>query len=95
QEIFPVEMLHKAGQLGFGGVYVQPEVGGSGLSRLETTVIFEALSTGCVSSTAYISIHNMCNWMIDVFGTVEQRDKYCPGLCSMHSLAAYCLTEPG
>ncbi|XP_032820284.1 isobutyryl-CoA dehydrogenase, mitochondrial isoform X1 [Petromyzon marinus] len=95
KEIFPVEMLHKAGQLGFGGVYVQPEVGGSGLSRLETTVIFEALSTGCVSSTAYISIHNMCNWMIDVFGTVEQRDKYCPGLCSMHSLAAYCLTEPG
>ncbi|XP_078464376.1 isobutyryl-CoA dehydrogenase, mitochondrial isoform X1 [Lampetra fluviatilis] len=95
KEIFPVEMLHKAGQLGFGGVYVQPEVGGSGLSRLETTVIFEALSTGCVSSTAYISIHNMCNWMIDVFGTVEQREKYCPGLCSMHSLAAYCLTEPG
>lgn len=57
QEIFPVEMMRKAAQLGFGGIYVQPDVGGSGLSRLDTSVIFEALSTGCVSTTAYMSIH--------------------------------------
>lgn len=57
QEMFPVETMRKAAQLGFGGIYVQPEVGGSGLSRLDTSVIFEALSTGCVSTTAYISIH--------------------------------------
>ena len=57
QEMFPVETMRKAAQLGFGGIYVQPDVGGSGLSRLDTSVIFEALSTGCVSTTAYISIH--------------------------------------
>ncbi|XP_020784334.2 isobutyryl-CoA dehydrogenase, mitochondrial [Boleophthalmus pectinirostris] len=95
KEIFPVETLRKAAQLGFGGIYVQPDVGGSGLSRLDTSVIFEALSTGCVSTTAYISIHNMCAWMIDTFGNNEQRDKYCPDLCAMEKFASYCLTEPG
>lgn len=57
QEMFPVEAMRKAAQLGFGGIYVNPDVGGSGLSRLDTSIIFEALSTGCVSTTAYISIH--------------------------------------
>ncbi|KAK3531526.1 hypothetical protein QTP70_024917, partial [Hemibagrus guttatus] len=95
KEIFPVETMRKAAQLGFGGIYVQPDVGGSGLSRLDTTIIFEALSTGCASTTAYISIHNMCAWMIDTFGNDAQREKYCPDLCSMEKFASYCLTEPG
>ncbi|XP_069004449.1 isobutyryl-CoA dehydrogenase, mitochondrial [Embiotoca jacksoni] len=95
KEIFPVETMRKAAQLGFGGIYVQPDVGGSGLSRLDTSVIFEALSTGCVSTTAYISIHNMCAWMIDTFGNNEQREKFCPDLCAMEKFASYCLTEPG
>ncbi|XP_026779823.3 isobutyryl-CoA dehydrogenase, mitochondrial isoform X1 [Pangasianodon hypophthalmus] len=95
KEIFPVETMRKAAQLGFGGIYVQPDVGGSGLSRLDTSIIFEALSTGCASTTAYISIHNMCAWMIDTFGNDEQREKYCPDLCSMEKFASYCLTEPG
>ncbi|KAJ3590510.1 hypothetical protein NHX12_008461 [Muraenolepis orangiensis] len=95
KEIFPVEVLRRAAQLGFGGIYVQPDVGGSGLSRLDTSVIFEALSTGCVSTTAYISIHNMCVWMIDTFGNTEQREKFCPDLCLMEKFASYCLTEPG
>ncbi|KAA8594065.1 hypothetical protein FQN60_004899 [Etheostoma spectabile] len=95
KEMFPVETMRKAAQLGFGGIYVQPDVGGSGLSRLDTSVIFEALSTGCVSTTAYISIHNMCAWMIDTFGNTEQREKFCPQLCSMEKFASYCLTEPG
>ncbi|KAL7831702.1 hypothetical protein AOLI_G00292500 [Acnodon oligacanthus] len=94
-EIFPVETMRKAAQLGFGGIYVRPEVGGSGLSRLDTSIIFEALSTGCASTTAYISIHNMCAWMIDTFGSNELREKFCPDLCSMEKLASYCLTEPG
>ncbi|KAM9852890.1 isobutyryl-CoA dehydrogenase, mitochondrial [Aulostomus maculatus] len=95
KEMFPVETMRKAAQLGFGGIYVQPDVGGSGLSRLDTSVIFEALSTGCVSTTAYISIHNMCAWMIDTFGNSEQRQRFCPDLCSMERFASYCLTEPG
>ncbi|XP_043115902.1 isobutyryl-CoA dehydrogenase, mitochondrial [Puntigrus tetrazona] len=95
KEMFPVEAMRKAAQLGFGGIYVNPDVGGSGLSRLDTSIIFEALSTGCVSTTAYISIHNMCAWMIDTFGNHEQREKFCPDLCSMQKFASYCLTEPG
>uniref|UniRef100_A0A673KGE8 short-chain 2-methylacyl-CoA dehydrogenase n=1 Tax=Sinocyclocheilus rhinocerous TaxID=307959 RepID=A0A673KGE8_9TELE len=95
KEMFPVEAMRKAAQLGFGGIYVNPDVGGSGLSRLDTSIIFEALSTGCVSTTAYISIHNMCAWMIDTFGNNEQREKFCPDLCSMQKFASYCLTEPG
>ncbi|XP_048836383.1 isobutyryl-CoA dehydrogenase, mitochondrial [Brienomyrus brachyistius] len=95
KEVFPVETMRKAAQLGFGGIYVQPDVGGSGLSRLDTSIIFEALSTGCTSTTAYMSIHNMCAWMIDTFGSPEQRKTYCPDLCSMQKFASYCLTEPG
>lgn len=95
KEIFPVETMRKAAQLGFGGIYIHPDVGGSGLSRLDTSIIFEALSTGCVSTTAYMSIHNMCVWMIDTFGNDEQRHRFCPPLCSMEKFASYCLTEPG
>ncbi|XP_059960183.1 isobutyryl-CoA dehydrogenase, mitochondrial isoform X3 [Mesoplodon densirostris] len=95
KELFPVDVMRKAAQLGFGGIYVRTDVGGSGLSRLDTSVIFEALATGCTSTTAYISIHNMCAWMIDAFGSEEQRHRLCPPLCTMEKFASYCLTEPG
>ncbi|XP_007495221.1 isobutyryl-CoA dehydrogenase, mitochondrial [Monodelphis domestica] len=95
KEIFPVESMRRAAQLGFAGVYVRSDVGGSELSRLDASIIFEALATGCTSTTAYISIHNMCTWMIDFFGNEEQRHKFCPSLCSMEKFASYCLTEPG
>uniref|UniRef100_A0A2K5LMU7 Acyl-CoA dehydrogenase family member 8 n=1 Tax=Cercocebus atys TaxID=9531 RepID=A0A2K5LMU7_CERAT len=95
KELFPVDVMRKAAQLGFGGVYVQTDVGGSGLSRLDTSVIFEALATGCTSTTAYMSIHNMCAWMIDSFGKKKKRHKFCPPLCTMEKFASYCLTEPG
>ncbi|XP_044137940.1 isobutyryl-CoA dehydrogenase, mitochondrial [Bufo gargarizans] len=95
KEIFPVKTMRKAAELGFGGIYIRPDVGGSGLSRLDTSIIFEALSTGCVSTTAYMSIHNMCVWMIDTFGNDEQRHRFCPSLCTMEKFASYCLTEPG
>ncbi|UYV60731.1 ACAD8 [Cordylochernes scorpioides] len=95
QEIFPVDMLKKAASLGFGGLYTREESGGTGLSRLDSSVILEALAPGCVSTTAYISIHNMCVWMVDQFGNPEQRKKWIPSLASMEKLASYCLTEPG
>ncbi|XP_020038809.2 isobutyryl-CoA dehydrogenase, mitochondrial isoform X2 [Castor canadensis] len=95
KELFPVDVIRKAAQLGFGGVYIRTDVGGSGLSRLDASVVFEALATGCTSTTAYISIHNMCAWMIDSFGNEEQRHKFCPPLCTMEKFASYCLTEPG
>jgi isobutyryl-CoA dehydrogenase len=95
EKIFPIETLRKSAELGFGGVYVSEEFGGTGLTRLDASIIFEQLSMGCTSTTAYITIHNMCCWMIDQFGTREQKEKYLPDLCSMQKFASYCLTEPG
>ncbi|MGX1787995.1 isobutyryl-CoA dehydrogenase [Bosea sp. NPDC055332] len=92
---FPVEEMRQAAALGMGGVYIAEDVGGSGLTRLDATLIFEALSTACPTVAAYISIHNMCAWMIDRYGSQEQRQKYLPKLCTMEHLASYCLTEPG
>jgi alkylation response protein AidB-like acyl-CoA dehydrogenase len=94
-EIFPVETLRQAAALGFGGICVKDDVGGSGLSRLDAAIIFEELAQGCTSTAAYLSIHNMAAWMIDVFGSAAQRQKFLPALCSMHHFASYCLTEPG
>jgi alkylation response protein AidB-like acyl-CoA dehydrogenase len=70
-------------------------VGGSGLTRLDATLIFEALATGCPTVSAYMSIHNMAAWMIDAFGADAQRRQWLPKLCTMELLASYCLTEPG
>ena len=94
-EIFPVQTLRKAAALGFGGIYVKEDVGGSALDRLDAAVIFEELAQGCISTAAYISIHNMAAWMIDQFGGDEQRRRFLPKLCTMEHFASYCLTEPG
>jgi len=80
--------------LGFSSIYVSEENGGCGLTRMEASLIFEGLSTGCVGSSAYLSIHNMVAWMIDKYGNQDQKDKYLPALISMDTLASYCLTEP-
>jgi alkylation response protein AidB-like acyl-CoA dehydrogenase len=92
---FPVEQMRKGAALGMGGIYVAEDVGGSGLSRLAATLIFEALATGCPTVAAYMSIHNLVAGMIDAFGSYEQRRQWLPKLCSMEFLASYCLTEPG
>ncbi len=92
---FPVAEMRKAAALGMGGVFIAEDVGGSGLSRLTATLIFEALATGCPTVAAYMSIHNMTASLIDAFGTAEQRQKWLPKLCTMELLASYCLTEPG
>ncbi|HXF88637.1 MAG TPA: acyl-CoA dehydrogenase family protein [Xanthobacteraceae bacterium] len=93
-ETFPVEALRKAAALGFAGIYVREDVGGAALSRLDATIIFEQLAQGCVSTAAYISIHNMVAWMIDAFGNAAQRRHYVPKLCRMEHFGSYCLTEP-
>ncbi|HEY6754655.1 MAG TPA: acyl-CoA dehydrogenase family protein [Pseudolabrys sp.] len=93
-EIFPVESMRKAAALGFGGIYVKEDVGGSALSRLDAALIFEQLAQGCTSTSAYISIHNMAAWMIDAFGSAETRKRFLPKLCTMEHFASYCLSEP-
>jgi isobutyryl-CoA dehydrogenase len=93
--IFPVDALRAAAALGFAGIYVGEDVGGAGLARLDAAIIFEELAAGCVSTAAYLSIHNMAAWMIDRFGTRAQRRRFLPKLLTMEHFASYCLTEPG
>lgn len=92
---FPVDVLREAAELGFAGIYVNEDVGGSGLSRLDASIIFEALSYGDVPTAAYLTIHNMASWMIDRFGSDDLRQRYLPRLTTMQLIASYCLTEPG
>ena len=92
---FPREALNKAAELGFGSIYVSEEHGGIGLSRVDAALIMEALSYGCPSTAAFISIHNMATWMIDEFGNAALRAKFLPKLVTMEHIASYCLTEPG
>ena len=85
---FPVAEMREAAGLGMGGIYIAEDVGGSGLTRLDAALIFEALATGCPTISAYISIHNMCGWMIDHYGDEAQRQRFLPQLCSMAHLAS-------
>lgn len=91
---FPVDVLRKAAGLGMGGIYIRDDVGGSALSRMDATLIFEALSQGCPVIASFLSIHNMCAWVIDAYGSDVQRQKWLPQLTSMELIASYCLTEP-
>ena len=92
---FPIEALRRAAALGFAGIYIGDEFGGSGLGRVDAAIIFEELAAACVSTAAYLSIHNMAAWMIDRFGTREQRARFLPRLMTMAHFSSYCLTEPG
>ena len=93
--IFPVDALRAAAALGLAGIYCGEEHGGSGLGRLDAAIIFEELASACPSTAAFISIHNMCAWMIDSFGDDALRARYLPKLMTMENFASYCLTEPG
>jgi hypothetical protein len=95
RHVFPEETLREAAGLGFAALYVREDVGGSALSRLDAAIVFEELSAACPSTAAYVSIHNMVAWMIDAFGTDEQRRRLLPDLAAMNAFASYCLTEPG
>ena len=94
-EHFPIDAMRGAAALGFAGIYIKGDVGGSEMSRLDAAIIFEELSAGCTSTAAFISIHNMASWMIDRFANDEQRRRFLPKLDTMEHIASYCLTEPG
>ena len=95
EHIFPVEVIKKAGEMGFCGIYVPEEAGGMGLSRLDASVIIEELAMACTSTTAYITIHNMATWMIASFADDALRDEFAPAMAMGEKLGSYCLTEPG
>ncbi|RAV17147.1 acyl-CoA dehydrogenase [Mycolicibacterium sp. GF69] len=92
---FPTDVLREAAELGMAAVYCNEDAGGSGLRRLDGVRIFEQLSTADPTVAAFLSIHNMCTWMVDTYGTAEQRKSLVPRLASMELIASYCLTEPG
>jgi alkylation response protein AidB-like acyl-CoA dehydrogenase len=94
EAFFPVETMRQAAALGFAGLYVKEDVGGSALSRLDASLVFEQLSYGDVATAAFISIHNMASWMVDSFASDELRRKYLPKMTTMEAIASYCLTEP-
>ncbi len=91
----PKELWPKIGELGFGGLYVSEEAGGSGLTRLDATLVFEALSMACPSVAAFLSIHNMCAKMLDSFGSDDLKSRIMPSILSLETVLSYCLTEPG
>ena len=91
----PKDLWPKIAELGFGGLYVSEEYGGSGLSRLDATLVFEALAMSCPAVGSFLSIHNMCGGMIDKFGSDDTKAKWLPDLCTMEKVFSYCLTEPG
>ena len=92
---FPVDALREAAELGMAAIYCSEDAGGSGLRRLDAVRIFEQLAFADPAIAAFISIHNMCAWMIDTYGTADQRKSWVPRLASMEAIASYCLTEPG
>ncbi len=94
-EHFPVEVMREAAALGMAAVYVREENGGSGMTRLDAALIFEALATGCPTVAAFLSIHNMVAWVVDRFASPDLRTRYLARLASMEAVASYCLTEPG
>jgi len=91
----PKELWAKTSELGLGGIYVSEEYGGSGLSRLDATLIFEALAMACPAVGSFLSIHNMVGGMIDKFGSTQNKEMFLPDLCSFKKIYSYCLTEPG
>ncbi|MGB2464081.1 MAG: acyl-CoA dehydrogenase family protein [Candidatus Puniceispirillaceae bacterium] len=94
-EQMPKDVLRQSAELGLASIYVPEAHGGSGLSRLDATLVFEALAMGCPSVSSFLSIHNMVAWMVSSFGSDELRETYLADLCTMHKIGSYCLTEPG
>ncbi|MFT4043404.1 MAG: acyl-CoA dehydrogenase family protein [Gordonia sp. (in: high G+C Gram-positive bacteria)] len=92
---FPIDALRDAAELGMGAIYCREDVGGSGLRRIDGVRIFEQLAYADPAIAAFLSIHNMCTWMVDAYGTDKQRAQWIPRLAAMSTIASYCLTEPG
>ena len=92
--LIPRGVLKEAGELGFGSLYVNDADGGSGLSRLDSTLVFEALAMACPSVSSFISIHNMCAWLISKYGNQHVKEKFLHPMIRMDRICSYCLTEP-
>ena len=91
---FPIDILREAGSLGMGGILAAEDIGGANLNRLDAALIFEQLATGCITTSAYLSIHNMVASLVDHYAAEPLRSAWGPRINSLQALASYCLTEP-
>ncbi|WP_024303269.1 acyl-CoA dehydrogenase family protein [Pseudogulbenkiania sp. MAI-1] len=94
-EVFPLDVIRRAGEMGFLGLYTPEAYGGLGLSRLDAAIVFEELAAGCTSTAAYLTIHNMVSWMIASFAKPAVAERWVPQMVAGDKLGSYCLTEPG
>ena len=91
----PRDLWPHLAELGFGCLNVSEEAGGTGLSRLDATLVFEGLSRSCASVASLLSIHNMVSTMIDRYGSDDLKARMLPQAATMERFFSYCLTEPG
>ncbi|KTC81324.1 acyl-CoA dehydrogenase family protein [Legionella brunensis] len=91
---FPIDVMREAATLGMAGIVAAEDIGGANLKRLDAAIIFEQLAAGCVSTSAYLSIHNMVTSLVDRYAQEPLRTTWAPRLASMDAFASYCLTEP-
>jgi alkylation response protein AidB-like acyl-CoA dehydrogenase len=93
-QYFPIEILKKAGEMGFMGVFIPEEYGGSGLGYHEYVTIIEEISKVDPSIGLSIAAHNsLCTGHIFYFGNEKQKQKWLPKLCSGENIGAWGLTE--
>jgi len=92
---FPAEQIKKLGELGFMGMMVLPENGGSGMDTLSYVLAIEELSKIDASASVVVSVNNsLVCWGLEAFGSPEQKAKYLPRLASGEIIGSFCLSEP-
>ncbi len=93
---FPTEIVQKMGELGFMGMMVAPEWGGAGLDTVCYTLALEEIAKVDASCAVIMSVNNsLVCWVIETFGTPEQKERFLRPLAMGGKLGAYCLSEPG
>ncbi|NNK76410.1 MAG: acyl-CoA dehydrogenase [Maribacter sp.] len=92
---FPTEEVKKMGELGFMGMMVDPEYGGSGLDTVSYALVMEELSKVDASASVVVSVNNsLVCWGLETFGNEAQKQKYLVPLASGEIIGAFCLSEP-
>lgn len=94
-QTFPAEQIKKLGELGFLGMMVSPEYGGSGMDTLSYVIAMEEISKVDASASVVMSVNNsLVCWGLEKFGTEEQKQKWLPRLASGEIIGSFCLSEP-
>jgi alkylation response protein AidB-like acyl-CoA dehydrogenase len=93
--LFPRELVDQLGELGFMGMFVSPDYGGSGMDLLSYVLALEEICYADAGTGIIMSVNNsLVCWPLMSFGTEEQKQKYLAPLASGQKLGCYALTEP-